>query len=313
MKQKKMDVNEQSKIEQRRLENLEQFWEQVRPGVVFDIYRVEPVWCAGFLESHEIDPESPIDIDYILRKWGGRKLRFRLRGENGQYIKQVDFKARSYQPLFRGHVITESDYEEIPYVKKKEDPPTQIQQSTPTPVQQQSPDLKGLLDMVKKLQNDNLEMMKTMMKQQINQAVQTPVSGSGIKDIITFMKQYRDLRDLIGDGEVPERSEPNLLGTITEIARALGNQTKPLPAANVINPSGPKVNSENQLSETNDAKSFKDLVLYRLLMLPENVRLEAVKGVLDGLGVNLNEQDFCDEDDEEEDDNTSPETPEIPS
>lgn len=56
------------------------------------VVRLSPSWCDGTLETFDIDPSSPIDIEEIRQSWGGRRLQLLLIDDRGKMRKRINMK-----------------------------------------------------------------------------------------------------------------------------------------------------------------------------------------------------------------------------
>lgn len=83
------------------------FFDGLTTGVSVMVSRLEPEWCAGYLEEREIiEGAEPIDINYLIKSWGGKRLRCRVRskrgGNRGQWLRSIDIPLQTWEPLRRG-------------------------------------------------------------------------------------------------------------------------------------------------------------------------------------------------------------------
>jgi len=54
-------------------------------GYRLAIHRTDPPWCAGYLETWNLD--GPISLDALRDAWGGRRFRLKILGEKSRYIR----------------------------------------------------------------------------------------------------------------------------------------------------------------------------------------------------------------------------------
>jgi hypothetical protein len=83
------------------------FFDGLTTGVSVMVSRLEPEWCSGYLEEREIiEGQEPIDINYLIKSWGGKRLRCRVRskrgGNRGQWLRSIDIPLQTWEPLRRG-------------------------------------------------------------------------------------------------------------------------------------------------------------------------------------------------------------------
>ena len=86
------------------------FFDGLQTGVSVMVTRLEPEWCSGYLEEKEIiEGQEPIDINYLIKTWGGKRLRCRVRskrgGNRGQWLRSIDIPLQTWDPLRRGQRI----------------------------------------------------------------------------------------------------------------------------------------------------------------------------------------------------------------
>jgi len=94
------DIDEQ-------LAAIAEFFDGLTTGVSVMISRLDPEWCSGYLEEREIiEGAEPIDINYLIKSWGGKRLRCRVRskrgGNRGQWLRSIDIPLQTWEPLRRG-------------------------------------------------------------------------------------------------------------------------------------------------------------------------------------------------------------------
>jgi hypothetical protein len=90
-----------------KLAEIADFFDGLTTGVSVMISRLEPEWCSGYLEEKEIiEGSEPIDINYLIKSWGGKRLRCRVRskrgGNRGQWLRSIDIPLQTWEPLRRG-------------------------------------------------------------------------------------------------------------------------------------------------------------------------------------------------------------------
>lgn len=76
------------------------------------ITRVAPSWCDGTLQTIDVDPSSPIDIEDIRETWGGRKLVLTLIDGQGRFRKRINLKFPE-PPMSHGRPLTPPGAEPI--------------------------------------------------------------------------------------------------------------------------------------------------------------------------------------------------------
>ena len=93
------------------LDRLTRVLSEVDPGWKIAIMRVAPSWCRGHLETYEVyDPSESIDVNYLIRHWGGHKLHLKVHNERGHIVGGGSIALYSYPPRVHGRLIEEDDY-----------------------------------------------------------------------------------------------------------------------------------------------------------------------------------------------------------
>ncbi len=73
------------------LAEVEQFLAEVAgQGYQLAIHRVEPRWCAGYLDTWELG--EPLSMSAIRDEYGGKRFRLRVFGEGGGYLKSFTIR-----------------------------------------------------------------------------------------------------------------------------------------------------------------------------------------------------------------------------
>lgn len=107
-----LDEEEKSPIDRidDHLAAISDFFEGLTTGVSVMVSRLEPEWCSGYLEEIDImEGREPIDINYLIKTWGGKRLRCRVRSRrgrsSGQWLRSIDIPLQTWEPLRRGKRI----------------------------------------------------------------------------------------------------------------------------------------------------------------------------------------------------------------
>lgn len=69
--------------------DIERVFSQLGEGYKLQVIRKDPVWCDGTLITEEIDPNEPLSIDDIRKRWGGRRLQLKILNPDGSYLKST--------------------------------------------------------------------------------------------------------------------------------------------------------------------------------------------------------------------------------
>lgn len=85
------------------LSNLQQGWK-------VSVHRIAPSWARSHLETFDImDGSEPIDIDYLIKRWGGQCLSIAIHDEHGHWVTKATIPAYSFPPRVYGEPICERD------------------------------------------------------------------------------------------------------------------------------------------------------------------------------------------------------------
>lgn len=187
-------------------------------GCQLRIQRIEPSWCDGLLETKSfVDPAEPINLDDIIKRWGGQKLRLQLLDRRGQIKGGATISCRSWRPRVKGHEITESDLTLDALVPQQFAPA----QSQPAPAQAQQNPLASLgLDipsLIKLAQGNGkgggldakvIETILTMQHQAMAAAAQAPQANmfDQMGQMLNMMKMMGEMRGIFG-GDTPASAD----------------------------------------------------------------------------------------------------------
>ena len=86
--------------------DLEKLLSEVGEGWRLIVRRVEPEWCDGHLGTIQLDPNEPLSMDSLRRKFGGRKLQFKIQKANGDYVAHRTVKFPD-PPRHNGSIMVE--------------------------------------------------------------------------------------------------------------------------------------------------------------------------------------------------------------
>lgn len=72
---------------------IEDLLKELGHGYKYRIFRKEPDWCNGQVGTFDIDPNEPLSVDDIRRRFGGRKLTLSIVNPDGSYLlsRVLDF------------------------------------------------------------------------------------------------------------------------------------------------------------------------------------------------------------------------------
>lgn len=295
------------------LSSLERGWKVV-------VLREQPTWCRGHLETIEYfgDDDEPIDIDYLIRMWGGRKLHLKIHNERGQWIGGGSISLYSYPPKVRGKIIKEEEfYGSIPGPQASMTPAM-----IPHQIQAPNLDISKILDLVSKQKGADLgSMLKLLEYAQGRPAVQ---QQNPLEQMLGMAQIFRQFKDVFSDfGGSTSTDSDDMTPIFGEIVKALvqkkdkpssrgalappklPRKSLPMPAANPQESTG-KSDSKRDEKETitQIARKMSDLepedaagvVFLALDGMPPDKRQAAMQTFLSNMS-----GDFLDEYDLEDD------------
>jgi len=252
----------------RQAEEMQNLISQVQgPGYTALLWRVSPTWCEGYLEEIEIDPDSGFDMNYIIRKWGGKKINVKLKDKEGKFRKQATLKLKSFPPRRHGELI--DPYDELGGYEQNQ--PSSLGKNAKhrqMPVLQPSPPIQPPANQFdpNKMMEIMVGMVKDMQKQTADPQPAPLLDGArSVPDdpfgqLMSGLKTFKEMQKVFGTGEQliaqanPEgENDSNLFGAITQILGMMTNRQQapqpppqPAPPAHVLPPRAPVVRNDLQ-------------------------------------------------------------------
>lgn len=242
-------VSFEPSVDEKRQSRLETLLGTIRPNWKISIIRKKPTWCAGHLETLEIDDpaEDQVDIDYLIRTWGGHKIKLMVHDENGVWIGGGSVLLKTFPPKIRGVELDErTHYGYIPDTQKHLLQPQQygqnMNQSQPTL------DFGRLLDIIQKNAKQNgditplLKILEFTMAR--TQPSQQPVQMGQdmIQQMAGMMTIFRDMKTMFGADFAGDSagSNDNMMPVISEVVKGLMSQRgEPTRRTGLVQPSLP--------------------------------------------------------------------------
>lgn len=190
------------------LEKVEKILSDVSTGWKVQIQRIEPSWCKGILETIDVDDGNPVDIDYLVRTWGGEKLRLRVKDPNGIYRGGADVPLYSYEPLHFGR-------------PKKH--PAAIDETSSTPPNPLA-DIDSLLGIIERLKGSQQNQSTGLdlhglaeLLAFVRPAPNPQPMFSGIEQILQLSEAYKALRTTFGGEDDKQMNPDDLFGKVQGI------------------------------------------------------------------------------------------------
>lgn len=203
------------------------------PNWKVSIQRVAPSWCKGHLETIDVyDPaDHGIDMDYLIRKWGGRKLWIRILNEKGQYKSSGTINLFSFPPRVNGTEIREHEVYGMSPEQNPNRPTYQPMQYQPQQQQQQGLglDITKLIDIISKKGGagaDASTILQIMEYARSNQQPQMQLNTM-MEQMMGMMGVMSQMRQLFGDGGGGGGgggSDDSFSPIVGELAKALINR-----------------------------------------------------------------------------------------
>lgn len=202
------------------------------PNWKVSIQRVAPSWCKGHLETIDVyDPsDHGIDMDYLIRKWGGRKLWIRILNEKGQYKSSGTINLFSFPPRVNGTEIREH---EVYGMSPEQNPNRPTYQPMPYQPQQQQQqglglDITKLIDIISKKGGAGADMGTILQIMEYARSSQQPQNQMQMmmEQMAGMMGVMSQMRQLFGDGGGGGGggSDDSFSPIVGELAKALINR-----------------------------------------------------------------------------------------
>lgn len=227
MNSKIIDVYSEKEAE----EDLNNLFSEMTEGYKVQIRRIEPEWCDGLLGTFEWDASEPISMDWVERKFGGRKLKITILGIKNEYRRTRTIKLAS-EPRRDGKPLIQGDHG---YPILADSPEARrMHIAEPQSSQNQNQGQNGVLDAMKSffelqatqnatIQNTlvaRVQHLETLLTQKVTEPqaqVQTSQPGQPgqpfydptqqLRTTLETMKMIDELRDSVRQGDTDETGE----------------------------------------------------------------------------------------------------------
>lgn len=182
------------------------WFEDLKSGYSITVTRLKPTWAQGYLEKLYYVDGEPIDMDYLIRQWGGELLRLQVRNERGGYVSQCDVPLYSFSPRSRGVVLhgpgNEPDKSQAPRGDFSGFASPQAPQHNPL---ETASGLATLLNQLSQSQQQNLKGYIDFLNR--NSQPQTSALG-GLEQVVAVAKVYQQLQGIFGSANSPAIPPP---------------------------------------------------------------------------------------------------------
>lgn len=297
------------------------WFEGLKSGHTITVTRLKPTWCQGYLEKLYYVDGEPLDVDYLIRQWGGELLRLQVRNANGAYVSQCDVPLYSFAPRARGQLLQGPQTEQERGLPRHEIAQAPVMQA---PAQSPLDTASGLAALLNQLSQSQQQSLKGYIDF-LNRNSQPQTSGlGGLEQIVQVAKVYQQLQSIFGNAgpSVPPPigdGENAFLPYIADIVKTVlnkepGKKRAPIVGPRqaplmpqVVAPQSPQVVSGiEELAKTISKLPPKDaaeVVAGAFGMMPEEQRNIAVPRFMEIItGEEIEEYQDDDEDDDDEDD-----------
>lgn len=213
------------------LERLESFFSELAPGYKIAVYRTKPREFYGLLEEIDVtDGHEPIDLMYLLKTWGGRELRLKVRNARGQWVKTLTVPLFSYPPLVFGRPAVGDRFSGSGGYDGVIPPgfapaPAAPAPAAPAPAAGPADNLAELLGVLQKFRTSDTELLTSLLQRSlIGQAPAPRVSPyHGINEALDLITRVQAITGGAGLGApaAPSSDPDNILPTITRLVEAL--------------------------------------------------------------------------------------------
>lgn len=233
-KDREIDIRSAPQIEtDRKVEALELELAQLQPGVQVIIERLRPGWCKGQLEKVTVGDEG-LDLDYLIRTWGGHLLSIKIVGSRGQIRGSHTVELYSWPPRRNGKLLRAPNFEQ--------DEEAGIATPSPPAAQPFPAEMFGrFFDMMNAQRQSEVDTLRQMLLAQMQMQSAAPASPSPQKDplaeLVRASKYYQQLKGLFGESSPqPASSEDALPSQIMDMAKMFFEERKQ-PRAALTDPS----------------------------------------------------------------------------
>lgn len=200
--------------------DLEQLFQELEGGFKIQVLRLEPDWCKGTLGTFDFMAGESVTTDWLVEKFGGRKLQVRILHADSSYNAA------------RTIIFPKAPREDgIEIVKGPDGAPITVHErdaakERPAPPPQQQNDMSGLFTTMLEMQTQQANQMQSLMMTLLsktldssNNAPVAPVSPPPVpvnpqahmKDTLEMFKTMEELRGMMSTGGQAESDPENPL------------------------------------------------------------------------------------------------------
>ena len=195
---------------------IEQLLSMVGVGWSISLNRIRPSWCKGWLETLDISPDEPLDMDYIADTWGGESIKLRLLNDHGKF-KGGKIIHIAREPLDHGRPLEHPADKRARLEREnraREYREESIRLNAAQPKQDNSV-FTMMIDVLKDSNASSAGVYRDLLK---NQSKQGPM---GISEVVAFANGLKELQGVFGDDNKNsgggDGDDENMLGTFVGI------------------------------------------------------------------------------------------------
>jgi len=285
------EIDPEKTKEETALEKMDDFFRAIEPGFSLVIVRTKPRELYGLLDEIAIeDMDSPVDLKYLIRRWGGRELRLLVRDNGGRFVRRVTIPLHSYPPLMHGKPI-----DEITGLPPETEKPTapapnpqpsygELAQILEAIRPQSAPDTGALLlpiitAMIERKNDNNMDMAGALSAiREMREIIkpETQIMHTGGEDMLTA--QLLDIGSKLLTGQKPPAPAPKNAPRLT----AISGEAQPIP------PAAPRALKPSDIASalsSLDGAMAGELFVDVLGRLTDDEKERAAKTVFDALGI----------------------------
>ena len=212
------------------VEDINGYLSGLEPGFSVVIHRLEPQWCKGLLDEIAITESSqPIDLKWLIRTWGGHKLRLKFRDNGGKWLAHRDIALYTFPPLLYGQKLREERNPHMGNAGEDEPvPPPRaiIPASPPEPPRDDRKSLLELMALMQQMRSADLEAMSRMMATQQSQQPQVDPFRM-MQGAIGLLGQFQNMRSPV---TVEKNDNDEVLGLLGKLADVFASRSHAPPA-----------------------------------------------------------------------------------
>jgi hypothetical protein len=191
-------MTEPERIEEDRVLKLETELAHLGPGAQIIIERLRPSWCKGQLEKLTVGEEG-IDLDYLIRTWGGQLLSLKIIGPGNRIRGSHSVELYTYEPRRRGKILREPGYDGD---EEDDTAPQVVLSQAPAPPPNNDAMFK-MLELYNGARQSEVETLRLIVQSQIEASGRTQSPAAmGFGEMFKMLAGFRKMQDLF------QRDEP---------------------------------------------------------------------------------------------------------